>query len=72
MNTFSCSDCSINCCNKFQNGFMYKASEKFPCSRLNTDRVEPHEGQGIPVILLIKQTPPEFFNSCLMVKISHV
>ncbi len=54
------------------NGFIYKASKKSPCSRLKTDRVEPHEGQGTPVTRLIKHTPPEFFNSNQMVKNSHV
>jgi hypothetical protein len=44
-------------------GFQYKASAIFPWIRDNTDRVEPQEGQGIPVTCFIKQTPPMLFTS---------
>jgi len=39
------------------NGFQRKAPKTSPFKRARTDRVDPHEGQGILVIRLNKQTP---------------
>lgn len=37
-------------------GFQYNAAGISACKRDITDLVEPQEGQGIPVVCLIKQT----------------
>jgi hypothetical protein len=41
---------------RMPNGFMKKAPEKSPFRMDKTERVDPHEGQGIPVTCLNKQT----------------
>jgi len=44
------------------NGFHTNAADKSPFKSAKTDRVDPHEGQGMVVIRLNKHTP----NSTLL------